>query len=103
MRAVVHHKYGPPDVLRLEEVPRPTTGDGEVLVRVHAASANPADWHLLRADPFFIRLVSGLLKPKHTILGADIAGRVEVVGQDVKQFRPGDEVFADLSQFGFGA
>ena len=104
MKAIVHHKYGPPDVLKLEEIPKPTAGDDEVLVKVHAASANAGDWHLMRADPFLIRLMfGGLLKPKNKILGADIAGRVEAVGSNVRQFQPGDEVFGDLSGCGFGA
>jgi NADPH:quinone reductase-like Zn-dependent oxidoreductase len=103
MKAIVYRKYGPPDVLQLEEIPKPTPADDRVLVKVHAASANPADWHVMRGDPFFLRLMVGLLKPKRTILGADIAGRVEAVGKDVDQFQPGDEVFGDVSQSGFGA
>ncbi len=103
MKAIVHYKYGPPDVLNLEEVRKPTPKEDEVLVNVHAASANAADWHLLRADPFLVRIMGfGLLKPKNTILGADIAGRVEAVGRNVTQFQPGDEVFGDLSGDGFG-
>lgn len=82
---------------------KPTAKDDDVLVKVHAASVNAAVWHLLRADPFLIRLMGGgLLKPKNKILGADIAGRVEAVGKNVKQFRPGDEVFGDLSGCGSG-
>ncbi|MFQ5351491.1 MAG: NAD(P)-dependent alcohol dehydrogenase [Candidatus Binatia bacterium] len=104
MKAVVHHEYGSPDVLGLEEIEKPIAGDDEVLVRVRAASANAADWHLLRADPFLIRLMGfGLLKPKNRVLGADIAGCAEAVGRNVKQFQPGDEVFGDLSACGFGA
>ena len=102
MKAIVYHKYGPPDVLNLEEVPKPTPNDDEVLVKVHAASANPADWHLLRATPFFARLMVGLLKPKYQILGSDIAGRVEAVGSNVKQFQPGDKVFGDKFACGWG-
>ncbi len=93
MKAIVCTKYGPPDVLNLEEVRDPTPKEDEVLVKVHAASANAADWHLLRADPFLVRLMYGVLKPKHEILGADIAGRVEAVGGNVTRFQPGDEVF----------
>jgi NADPH:quinone reductase-like Zn-dependent oxidoreductase len=96
MKAIVYHTYGSPDVLKLEEVEKPTPQDNEVLVKVHAASANAADWHLLRGDPFLLRLNSGLLKPKNTILGADIAGRVEAVGSTVTQFQPGDEVFGTM-------
>jgi len=102
MKAIVYTQYGPPDVLQLKEVEKPTPKDNEVLIKVHAASANAADWHLLRADPFLVRLVSGLLKPKYKILGADIAGRVEAVGRNVKQFQPGDEVFGDISGCGWG-
>lgn len=103
MRAIVYTKYGSPDVLELMEVEKPTPKDGEVLVKVHAASANAYDWHMLRADPFLVRLMGGgLLKPKNTRLGADIAGRVEAVGRNVKQFQPGDEVFGDLSACGNG-
>ena len=104
MKAIVYTEYGPPDVLNLEEVQKPVPKDDEVLVKVHAASANAADWHLMRADPFLVRLMGfGLLKPKKGLLGADIAGRVEAVGGDVTQFQPGDEVFGDLSGSGFGA
>ncbi len=77
--------------------------DNEVLIKVQAASVNAADWHLLRADPFLVRLMGeGLLKPKYKILGADVAGRVEAVGRNVKQVRPGDEVFGDLAACGWG-
>jgi NADPH:quinone reductase-like Zn-dependent oxidoreductase len=103
MKAIVYHNYGSPDVLRLEEVQKPTPKDDEVLVEVHAASANAYDWHLLSADIFLVRLMGGgLFKPKNTILGADIAGRVEAVGRNVKQFRPGDEVFGDIAASGSG-
>jgi NADPH:quinone reductase-like Zn-dependent oxidoreductase len=104
MKAVTHTEYGSPDVLQLKEVEKPTPKDDEVLIKVHAASVNAADWHLLRADPFLVRLMGGgLLKPKNTILGADVAGRVEVVGRSAKQFQPGDEVFGELSASGNGA
>lgn len=103
MQAVVYTKYGPPDVLHLEEVKKPTPMDNEVLVEIHAASANAKDWRLLRADPFLIRLMyGGLFKPKHKILGADIAGRVEAVGSNATQFRPGDEVYGDIGECGLG-
>jgi NADPH:quinone reductase-like Zn-dependent oxidoreductase len=102
MKAIVYTEYGAPDVLQLKEVEKPTPRDDEVLIKVHAASVNAADLHLLGADPFLIRLSSGLLKPKHTILGAAIAGRVEAVGRNVKQFQPGDEVFGDISGCGWG-
>ena len=102
MKAIVYTEYGSPDVLHLKEVVKPTPTDNEVLVKVYAVSANAADVHLLRADPFLIRLSSGLLKPKNTILGSDVAGRVEAVGGNVKQFKPGDEVFGDISACGWG-
>ena len=104
MKAIVQERYGSPDVLQLKEVERPTPRGNEVLVRVHAASVNAGDWHLLRGKPFLMRLMGiGLLKPKNKIVGSDIAGRVEAVGKDVKQFKPGDEVFGDLAKCGFGA
>ena len=93
MKAIVYTEYGPPDVLQLKEVEKPTPKDDEVLVKVHAASINRADWGFVRGKPFVVRLWSGLLKPKIKILGADIAGRVEAVGRNAKQFQPGDEVF----------
>ena len=102
MKAIVYQKYGPPDVLELREIEKPTVKDDEVLIKVQAASANPADWHLLRGEPFLARLKAGLLKPKYKILGADISGRVEALGGNVKQFQPGDEVFGDISECGWG-
>ena len=103
MQAIVYHNYGSPDVLKLEEVQKPVPQDDEVLVKVIAASTAAGDWHLLRAKPFLVRFMYGLLKPKYKILGADVAGRVEAVGRNVTQFQPGDEVFGDLSNCGFGA
>ncbi len=102
MKAIVYTKYGSPDNLELVDMEKPTPKDDEVLVRVFAVSLNAADLHLLRADPFLIRLSSGLQKPKNTILGSDIAGRVEQVGKNVKQFKPGDQVFGDISACGWG-
>ena len=103
MQAVVYTKYGPPEVLHLEDVEKPTPMDNEVLVEIHAASVNAKDWRLLRADPFLIRLMyGGLFKPKYQILGADIAGRVEAVGRNVTEFRPGDEVYGDVGECGLG-
>ena len=94
MKAVVYEEYGPPDVLRLAEVEKPTPKENEVLVKVHATSINYFDWHILQGDLFLLRLTTGgLRKPRHKILGDDIAGRVEAVGSKVKQFQPGDEVF----------
>ncbi len=102
MKAIVYHKYGSPDVLKLEEFQKPTARDDEVLIKVHAASTGAWDWHTLRADPFLVRLMGGgLLKPKNKILGADTAGQVEAVGVNVKQFQPGDEVFGESGSGAF--
>jgi NADPH:quinone reductase-like Zn-dependent oxidoreductase len=104
MKAIVYTKYGPPDVLHLEEVKKPILNEDQVLVKVYAASINAGDWHMLTADPFPRRLVGvGLFKPKNTILGADIAGCVEAVGRNVQQFRPGDAVFGDVFGLGSGS
>jgi NADPH:quinone reductase-like Zn-dependent oxidoreductase len=103
MRAIVRETYGPPDVLHLADVPIPTLHDGDVLVRVRAASANAGDWHLLRGTPLPFRLVAGLRTPRFRIIGTDIAGTVEAVGRNVTRYRPGDEVFGELSRSGFGA
>jgi NADPH:quinone reductase-like Zn-dependent oxidoreductase len=97
MKAIVFTKYGSPDVLELKEVEKPTPKDDEVLIRVHAASLNDWDWGALQGTPFVNRLIFGLLNPKKQILGSDIAGRIEAVGKNVRQFQPGDEVFGDLS------
>jgi NADPH:quinone reductase-like Zn-dependent oxidoreductase len=93
MKTILFTEYGSPDVLQLKEVEKPTPSDNEVLVKVHAASVNALDWHLMRAEPFLARLENGLLKPKNTKLGADVAGRVESVGRNVTEFQAGDEVF----------
>ncbi len=103
MKAIVYTKYGPPDVLQLKEVEKPTPKENEVLIKVHAASINSWDWELLRGKPFVNRLLFGLLKPKKiNILGCDIAGRVESVGSNVKQLQPGDKVFGDISGGSWG-
>lgn len=103
MKAIVYTTYGSADVLHLREVPKPDPRDDEVLVKVHAASVNAADWRMMKADPFLVRLYAGLFRPKKiSILGADIAGRVEAVGRNVSQFQPGDEVFGDVFESGFG-
>ncbi len=102
MKAIVFTKYGSPDVLQLKEVAKPIPKDNEVLIKVHATSVNDWDWGLLRGKPFVNRLLFGLLKPKIKILGVDIAGQVEAVGRNVKQFQPGDEVFGDISGCGMG-
>lgn len=94
MKAVVYTKYGSPDVLQLKDVEKPAPKENEILIKIYAASVNAYDWHLLTADIFLMRLMGvGLLKPKYTGLGADIAGRIEAVGKNVKQFQPGDEVY----------
>ncbi len=103
MKAIVYHKYGSPNVLKLEEVEKPAPKDNEVLVKIHAASVNAPDWRAHRANPFFIRFQGGLIKPKNKMLGVDLAGRVEAVGKNVKQFQPGDEIFGDLFEYGLGA
>ena len=103
MKAIVYTQYGSPDVLQLEEVEKPTPRDDEVLIKVYAAAANAADWHLMRGAPFLVRLSAGLRKPKDPRLGADFAGAVEAVGTHVSQFQPGDEVFGDLFGSGGGA
>jgi len=96
MKAIVCPSYGPADVLKLTEIEKPTPKDDEVLVEVHAASVNAADWHIMRGKPSMMRLMGvGLLKPKNKILGSDIAGQVEAVGRNVKRFQPGDEVFGN--------
>ncbi len=95
MKAVVYQKYGSPDALELKEVEKPTPKDNEVLIKVHAVSVNASDWEFLRGSPLYTR-IWGLLKPKHKILGSDIAGRVEAVGRNVTQFQQGDAVFADI-------
>ena len=100
MKAIVYDKYGPPDVLQLKEVEKPTPKDDEVLIKVHAASANPADWHLMRGAPFLARFEMGFPRPKKR-LGVDVAGRVKAVGSNVTQFQPGDEVFGDKFQCGW--
>jgi NADPH:quinone reductase-like Zn-dependent oxidoreductase len=93
VKAMVTTQYGPPEVLQLREIATPAPADDEVLIKLYASSVNPLDGFLIRGPLFFVPMIGRLLKPKHRIAGADIAGRVESVGRDVKQFRPGDEVF----------
>jgi NADPH:quinone reductase-like Zn-dependent oxidoreductase len=103
MKAMIRTEYGSIDVLKLSEVEKPKPQDGEVLISVHAASINYGDWALLRGKPFVVRLMNGgVRKPSNKILGADVAGRIESVGSNVESFRPGDEVFGDISACGFG-
>jgi NADPH:quinone reductase-like Zn-dependent oxidoreductase len=102
MQAVVSERYGSPDVMEFRRVSKPVPAANEVLIKVIATGLNAADWHLLRADPFFVRFSEGLLKPRKTILGADVAGRVEAIGKDVTLFKPGDAVFGELMGTGSG-
>jgi NADPH:quinone reductase-like Zn-dependent oxidoreductase len=102
MKAFIQEKYGPPEMLRMAEVDKPAPAPDEVLVKVRAVSVNPADWHSMRAKPLFSRATLGLLRPKHKILGVDIAGQVELVGGGVTKFKPGDEVYANLLDHGYG-
>jgi NADPH:quinone reductase-like Zn-dependent oxidoreductase len=103
MKAIVYDEYGSPDVLELKEIDKPLVKDDEVLVRVHAASVNRLDWHLMRGSPYISRLQAGLRKPKDRVLGADVAGKVEAVGKHVTKFQAGDDVFGSLFGHGFGA
>lgn len=93
MKAAVYARYGSPDVVEIAEAEKPVPKEDEVLIKVRAASVNPADWHFLRGKPYPLRIATGLRKPKNTRLGVDVAGVVEAVGKNVKQFKPGDEVF----------
>jgi NADPH:quinone reductase-like Zn-dependent oxidoreductase len=102
LKAFLWEKYGPPETLRMAEVEKSSADADEVLVNVLATSVNPADWHSLRGKPLFSRATLGLLRPKHKILGVDIAGQVETVGSGVTRFKPGDEVYANLLYRGYG-
>jgi NADPH:quinone reductase-like Zn-dependent oxidoreductase len=102
MKAAVYRRYGPPDVVRIEDVEKPVPRDNEVLVRIHATTICAADRRLRSADPFFVRLMAGFWKPKVHILGMELAGTVEAVGKAVTRFRPGDQVFGGTG-FQFGA
>src|SRR6267154_1857517 len=96
MKAIVYHNYGPPDVVKLDDIETPTAADDEVLIKVRAASVNPVD-RLYRGRPYLVRIKIGLSKPKDTRLGRDVSGVVEAVGTNVRQFKPGDEVFGTCS------
>src|SRR5215213_3787518 len=102
MKAYIHENYGPPETLRMTEIDKPAPTADEVLVKVRAASVNAADWHALRGKPLFSRTTLGLLRPKHQLLGVDIAGQVEAVGPGVTRYQPGDEVYANLLDNGYG-
>jgi NADPH:quinone reductase-like Zn-dependent oxidoreductase len=93
MKAIVYEKYGLPDVLEFKEITKPTVKNDEILIMVRAASVTPLDWHMLTGTPYIARLMAGLFKPKHQVLGTDVAGVVEAVGANIARFQPGDEVF----------
>jgi len=101
MKAIVYHEYGSPDVLKLEEVQKLIPADNQVLIKVYAVSINRSDWESLTGKPLYVR-IGGLFKPGNKILGSDIAGMVEAVGKNVKQFKPGDEVFGLMLNYGGG-
>jgi NADPH:quinone reductase-like Zn-dependent oxidoreductase len=101
MKAIVYHEYGSPAVLQLAEVEKPAPNDNQVLVQVHAVSVNRSDWEALTGKPLYAR-IGGLRKPNHPILGSDIAGRVEAVGKNIRQFQPGDEVFGETMRYSGG-
>ena len=93
MKAIVYENYGSPDVLELKEIMKPAVKDDEILIKVHAASVTPLDWHMLTGTPYIARLMAGLLKPKRKVLGTDVAGVIEAVGSNITEFQSGDEVF----------
>jgi len=101
MKAIVNHEYGPPGVLELEDVDTPVTRGDEVLVRVLGVAVNPGDWDVMHGTPYILRLTTGLRRPRNKVLGLAIAGRVEAVGSNVSEFRPGDEVYAGIGKGGF--
>jgi NADPH:quinone reductase-like Zn-dependent oxidoreductase len=103
LKAVIYHRYGSPAKLRIEDVPKPTPGPGDVLVKVHASSVNAADLEYLHGIPFIARMGSGILRPRRRVLGFDAAGTIESIGKDTSRFKPGDRVFTDLFDHGFGA
>jgi NADPH:quinone reductase-like Zn-dependent oxidoreductase len=97
MKGIAHRCYGPPEVLKYEDLVKPTPADDEVLVKVHAASVNPLDWHYLEGTPYLVRIDSGFGKPEDPRLGVDFAGTVEAVGKNIERFKPGDAVFGGRS------
>jgi len=103
MKAMIYEKYGPPDVLRLKEIEKPVPKESEVLIKVRAASVTFGDLAAVKGDPFMVRFTLGLREPKYKTPGKDVAGEVEAVGANVKEFKVGDAVFGDLSECGWGA
>jgi len=93
MKAIVYDRYGGPEVLRMEEIAKPSPGTGEVLIKVRAAALNPYDWHFMRGTPYPLRMMAGWRKPKNPRIGVDVAGEVEAVGEKVTNWKPGDAVF----------
>jgi NADPH:quinone reductase-like Zn-dependent oxidoreductase len=93
MKAATYTRYGPPDVVQITDVEKPSPRDNEVLIKVRAASVNPLDWHFMRGTPYLVRIIAGLRHPKDHRLGVDVAGQVEAVGKNVTRFKPGDAVF----------
>jgi NADPH:quinone reductase-like Zn-dependent oxidoreductase len=103
VKAIVRDTYGSPDILELTDIDKPEPADDEVLLRVHAASVNPADWHFLRGVPYIARMQFGLRKPKDRVLGCDVAGHIEAVGKNVTMLQSGEEVFGSPFMHGLGA
>lgn len=103
MRALVFTKYGSPEVLQLKEIAKPTPKENEVLVKIHTTAVNDYDWSLIRGKPYLLRLLYGVLRPKHQIPGMELAGTVEALGTNANSFKIGDAVYGDISQYGFGS
>jgi NADPH:quinone reductase-like Zn-dependent oxidoreductase len=103
MKAIQYYKYGPPSVLQVQEVAKPSPGPNQILLKIKATSVNPLDWHMYRGSPIFLRFMTGLFKPKNKFAGADAAGIVEEIGSEITDLEIGDEVFGDLYPFGYCA
>ncbi len=103
MRALVFTKYGSPEVLQLKEIAKPTPEENEVLIKIHATAVNDYDWSLIRGKPYLLRLLYGILRPKHQIPGMELAGTIEELGANVNLFKIGDAVYGDISEYGFGS